>query len=112
MPSVDPAKDAKKKQEDLKKKVATAHKGVFYANDFNYVLDPSYAGHQFGDSLKRRRLFKSGYYDIGGEYRLRQHHEHGMRGLGLTGKNDDFLLRQPGSTATLNSPKTSASSVR
>lgn len=86
--------DAKKKQEELKKKVATAHKPVYYLNDFSYVLDPAYRGYQLGDNLKRRTLFRRGHYDIGGEYRLRQHSENNMRGLGLTGVDDDFLLRR------------------
>jgi len=88
------AKEAKKKQEDLKKKVSTAHKPVYFMNDFSYVLDPAYRGFQLGDNLKGRSLFGRGRYDIGGEYRLRQHSENNMRGLGLTGVDDDFLLRR------------------
>ncbi|MBX3421335.1 MAG: alginate export family protein [Pirellulaceae bacterium] len=88
------AADARKKQEELKKKVATAHKPVYYLNDFSYVLDPAYRGYQLGDGLKRRPLLHNGRYDIGGEYRLRYHSENNMRGLGLTGNDDDFLLRR------------------
>jgi hypothetical protein len=86
--------ERKKKQEELKKRVATAHKPVYYLNDFSYVLDPNYRGYQLGDNLKRNQLFRRGRYDIGGEYRLRQHSENNMRGLGLTGVDDDFLLRR------------------
>jgi hypothetical protein len=88
------AEKKKKKAEELKKKVAGAHKPVYYNNDFSYVLDPAYRGHQLGDSFKRRTFLKSGKYDIGGETRFRQHHENNMRGLGLTGRDDDFLLRR------------------
>jgi hypothetical protein len=87
-------KDAAKKQEELKKKVATAHKPVYYQNDFSYVLDPAYRGYQLGDAFKRRTLLRQGRYDIGGEYRLQHHSENNMRGLGLTGIDDDFLLRR------------------
>lgn len=86
--------ELKKKQEELKKKVATAHKPVYYLNDFSYVLDPAYRGYQWGDNLKRRTMFGKGRYDIGGEYRLQHHSENNMRGLGLTGIDDDFLLRR------------------
>jgi Alginate export len=85
---------AKKKAEELQKKVATAHKPVYYNNDFSYILDPAYRGHQLGDNFKRRSFLGTGFYDIGGEYRLRQHSENNMRGLGLTGLDDDFLLRR------------------
>jgi hypothetical protein len=88
------AEKAKKKQEDLKKQVATAHKGVYFNNDFSYVLDPAYKGYQLGDRFKRNKFLSEGMYDIGGEYRLRQHSENNIRGLGLTGVDDDFLLRR------------------
>ncbi len=89
------AAETQKKQEDLKKKIATAHKGVYYLNDFSYVIDPAYRGRQLGDGLKQNKLFRDGFYDIGGEYRMRQHHENNMRGAGgVTGVDDDFLLRR------------------
>jgi len=86
--------EKQEKQEELKKKIATAHKPVYYLNDFSYVLDPTYRGYQLGDNWKRRNLFRRGRYDVGGEYRLQHHSENNMRGLGLTGVDDDFLLRR------------------
>ncbi|MEZ6096808.1 MAG: alginate export family protein [Pirellulaceae bacterium] len=86
--------EQKKKQDELKKKIAGAHGPVFYNNDFSYLLDPSYTNWNLGDNLKRRCLPGGGWYDIGGEYRLRYHAERNHRGLGLTGRDDDFLLHR------------------
>lgn len=88
------AEEKKKKQEELKKKIAGAHKPLYFDNDFSYVCDPDYTGWQLGDNLKRRCLPFGGWYDIGGEYRLRYHGERNHRGLGLTGVDDDFLLHR------------------
>src|SRR5690606_14921689 len=88
------ASEAEKKQQELRKRVATAHKPVYYLNDFSYVLDPADRDHVLGDGLKRRSLAGRGRFDVGGEYRLRHHSERNMRGLGLTGNDDDFLLRR------------------
>lgn len=82
---------AKKKAEALKKKVATAYKDPFYLNDFSYLSDPNYQGHHLGENLKQLSV-GDGTLDIGGQYRLRYHNEHNMRGLGLTGRDDSFLL--------------------
>ena len=82
---------AKKKAEALKKKVATAYKDPFYLNDFSYLSDPNYKGHHLGENLKQLSVGE-GTLDIGGQYRLRYHNEHNMRGLGLTGRDDSFLL--------------------
>lgn len=85
-----PANNDKKKK--LTKAAKSAFKGLFYANDFSYLDDPEFAGPFFlGDSLKR---LDYGRLDIGGEYRLRYHNEHNHRGLGLTGNDDEFLLRR------------------
>ncbi len=67
-----------------------AYRGVFYANDFSYLRDPAYSGPYFaGDAFKG--LF-DGKLDLGGEYRSRFHHENNLRGLGLTGNDDQFWL--------------------
>jgi Alginate export len=88
------AEERKKKQEELNKKIAGAHKPLYFDNDFSYVCDPDYTGWQLGDNLKRRCLPFGGWYDIGGEYRLRYHGERNHRGAGLTGVDDDFLLHR------------------
>lgn len=92
VPSSDPKPDAKKAQAALNKKAAGAYKGVFYANDFSYLLDPNYKGYHLGENWKKRPLFGAGSYDIGGQFRLRAHFEQNHRGLGLTGRDDQFLL--------------------
>lgn len=67
-----------------------AYKGVFYANDFSFLRNPTYDGpHYVGDSFKG---LMDGKLDLGGEYRSRYHHESNMRGLGLTGIDDQFWL--------------------
>ena len=94
-PAVGDAKSAaaaKKKSEELQKKVAGAYKDPFYLNDFSYLKDPNYCGHHLGESFKGLPIGSCGNLDIGGQYRLRYHHEHNMRGFGLTGRDDDFLL--------------------
>lgn len=82
---------AKKKAEELKKKVAGAYKDPFFANDFSYLSNPNYNGHNLGERLKQIPI-GDGKLDIGGQYRLRHHSERNMRGTGLTGRDDDFLL--------------------
>ena len=86
--------EAKKKQDALTKKIAGAHKPVFYDNDFSYICDENYNGFQIGDQLKKRGLPGGGWYDIGGQYRMRAHFEQNHRGLGLTGVDDQFLLHR------------------
>jgi hypothetical protein len=88
------AEKKKKKQADLKKAAAGAYKGVFYDNDFRYVLDPEYQGHELGDVLERQPLGSHTTLDLGGQYRFRLHDEQNFRGLGLTGLDDDFLLQR------------------
>ena len=82
----------KKKKEELKKKVATAYKDPFYQNDFSYLKNPNYNGYNLGEGLKQLPIGDGGNLDIGGQYRLRYHNEHNMRGAGLTGRDDNFLL--------------------
>lgn len=80
---------------------AESHKGVFYANDFSYLKDPKYCGCCLGDSLKLMPVGACGQYgtlDIGGQTRLRYHHEEGMgQTPGFTRFQDtsnDFMLNR------------------
>ncbi|TWU23879.1 hypothetical protein Pla52o_18020 [Novipirellula galeiformis] len=80
----------KKQSDAATEKMKNAYGGVFDANDFSYLNDPCYTGPSFlGDSLKG---LADGKLDLGGEVRVRYHDEKGMRGLGLTGQDDDFWL--------------------
>ena len=83
-----------KKIAALKKQVATAYKPLFYDNNFNYLCDPCYDDFHLGENWKRNCLGNGGVLDIGGQYRARLHNERNMRGLGLTGRDDDFLLHR------------------
>ncbi len=96
-----------KKQADLKKSAAGAFKPLFYDNDFGYLNDPEYRGHNLGDRLKQIELFPGrrshqpnrfasggSTLDIGGQYRFRFHSERNHRGLGLTGNDDQFMLQR------------------
>lgn len=81
---------APKAAKELTAAMRDAYKGVFYANDFSYLDNPNYQGpHFLGDSLKR---VADGKLDLGGEFRTRFHHEQNHRGLGLTGRDDQFWL--------------------
>lgn len=86
------AEAAKKKAEELKKKVAGAYKDPFFLNDFSYLGNPNYKGFNLGEGLKQIPIGEQGKLDIGGQYRLRFHNEHNMRGAGLTGRDDTFML--------------------
>ena len=80
----------KEKKEAATAKMKGAYKGVFYANDFSYLSDPCYDGPSFhGDALKG---LAGGKLDLGGEVRVRYHSENNHRGLGLTGRDDEFWL--------------------
>ena len=60
---------------------ATAIKSVFYDNDFSYLDDPDFHGHCLGDCWKHMPVDSCGRYgtmDVGGQARLRYHHEVGM----------------------------------
>lgn len=88
-PACEAAADKKKKAE-LDTAMKGAYKGVFYANSFAYLNSPLYDGPYFaGDSLKG---LMDGKLDFGGEFRSRYHHERNLRGLGLTGVDDQFWL--------------------
>lgn len=78
---------------------ATSHKGLYYNNDFSYLNEPGYKGCCLGDCLKQRPVDRCGKYgklDVGGQLRLRYHHEKGMgqsQGLGrFQDTETDFLL--------------------
>ncbi len=94
--SDDDAKKAEEQKKKLAQAVATAYKPLFYNNDFAYLKDPAYDGWHLGETLKRRTLLGCDWatYDLGGEYRLRYHSEHNIRGKPLSGRNDDFLLQR------------------
>lgn len=82
----------KKKKEAATAAMKAAYAGVFYANNFSYLNDRFYDGPSFaGDPLKG---LMGGKLDIGGEARVRYHSENGHRGLGLTGRDDEFFLQR------------------
>jgi hypothetical protein len=83
-----------KKMKAVSKAAASAHAGVFWANNFGYLCDPCYCQPFLGDSLKRNCPNDWIAYDVGGQYRARYHNEHNFRGSGLTGVDDDFLLHR------------------
>lgn len=85
--------DAKKKKE-LAAAVKGAYKGVYYDNNFNYLCDPCYDDWHLGENMKRICVGDNGVFDLGGEYRARYHNENNMRGLGPTGRDDNFLLHR------------------
>lgn len=85
---------AKEKQKKLQAAANSAYKPVFWNNDFSYLDDPAYCDRWFGDNLKRIKIGPCGNLDIGGSYRARFHNEQNHRGLGLTGRDDTFLLHQ------------------
>jgi len=88
----EPSADAMKKKEAAMAKMNSAYAGVFYANDFSYLNDPNYTGPRyFSDDFKNLNT-PWGTLDLGGESRYRYHSEHNHRGLGITGRDDDFLL--------------------
>lgn len=77
---------------------AGSHKGLFYNNNFDYLKDPCYSGNCLGDCLKNLPIAcgRYGTMDIGGQVRLRYHHEEGMGRqpgrLGFQDTQNDFLL--------------------
>lgn len=84
----------KKKQAALNKAVAGAYAPVFYNNKFEYLCDPCYNDWHLGEDFKRMNVGDCWFVDVGGQYRLRYHNEHNIRGLGLTGRDDEFLLHR------------------
>ena len=74
------AKCKKKKAKAKPNPCAGSHKPLFYDNDFSYLNDPCYKGSCLGDALKQNPLGACGQFgtlDIGGELRVRYHHEQG-----------------------------------
>ena len=77
---------------------AASHKVLFFQNDFSYLKDPCYEGSCFGDCLKLLPVAGGewGTLDVGGQLRLRHHHEKGMgRQAGQSGfgpTTNDFML--------------------
>src|SRR5262249_53476348 len=65
---------------------------LFYDNNFSYIDNPLYHDWFPGDRLKRMHIGDCAVMDVGGQYRMRQHHETNMRSFGVTGVDDDFLL--------------------
>ncbi len=89
------------KQKALQKAAAVAYRDPFYLNDFSYLDDPCYHGWHLGENLKRVPLGDWAVVDVGGQYRLREMTERGIRAtkavpnlFGLTGADDDFLLHR------------------
>ncbi len=81
----------------LKKAAAGAYKDPFYDNDFSYLSNPLYEGRLLGERFKNWSIplcCEASTLDLGGQYRLRYQYEQNMRGLSLTGLDDDFLLRR------------------
>ncbi|MCU0877096.1 MAG: alginate export family protein, partial [Pirellulaceae bacterium] len=81
-------------QGDLKKAIAGAYAPLFYNNNFAYLDSPNYCDHYCGDHFKQVPIGDCWLLDFGGQYRARFHAEQNMRGLGLTGNDDDFLLHR------------------
>jgi hypothetical protein len=84
----------KKKKEALKKAVASAYAPLFYDNNFDYLCNPLYCDWHPGEQFKRVCVDDCVRLDVGGQYRMRYHSEHNIRGLGYTGRDDDFLLHR------------------
>ncbi|MCA9154104.1 MAG: alginate export family protein [Planctomycetales bacterium] len=90
------AKCDKAKMAALKKKAATSHRPVFYDNDFSYLNDPCWNECLLGDRFKQLDVH-CGKLDVGGQFRLRYHHEEGMnKGAAerFQPTTDDFLLER------------------
>lgn len=73
-----------------------AYKSLYFNNDFSYLNDPSNTEFYLGDYFKQWSVGprQRGMLDLGGEYRLRDHHEFNLRGRNLSGQSDDFLLQR------------------
>ena len=83
-----------KKAAELKKAVAGAYAPLFYNNNFAYLNNPAYADCFPGDHFKQIPIGDCWMLDLGGQYRARYQGEQNMRGLGLTGRDDNFLLHR------------------
>jgi hypothetical protein len=84
----------RKAQADLKKAAAAAYAPLFYNNNFSYLNNPAYDGWFPGEHFKQVPLGDCWMLDFGGQYRARYQGEQNFRGLGLTGRDDNFLLHR------------------
>lgn len=91
-PSSDPPACTAEKKKAAEGKAKDAFKPLFFNNNFGYLDDPCYEGFNPGDKLKGIDMPAGGKVDLGGEFRVRYHSEENMRGLGLTGRDDEFWL--------------------
>lgn len=71
-----------------------AYKRLFFDNNFAYLNDPANDEFYLGDIFKQLPVGRRGMLDLGGEYRLRDHHEFNLRGRNLSDQSDDFLLQR------------------
>ncbi len=84
----------------VRKAAVSSHQGLFYDNKFSYLDNSACCPTYLGDSFKRLAVGDCWTVDVGGQYRLRYHNEHNIRnggipnGLGLTGRDDEFLLHR------------------
>lgn len=76
-----------------------AYKGVYYANDFDYLAapciapnDPRGAVEKTTDSLKQIDIAPAITLSLGGEMRLRYHNENNIGSSRLDGRDDEFAL--------------------
>jgi Alginate export len=89
-----PECQAKRAQADVKKAMAAAYAPLFYNNNFAYINNPAYTDWYPGDHFKQMPIGDCWMIDMGGQYRARYQDEQNMRGLGLTGRDDNFLLHR------------------
>jgi len=80
--------------EALNKAAGKAYKGVYYDNNFDYLCDPCYDDWHLGERMKRVGMAPQTVVDFGGEYRIRFHDENNLRGLPLSGNDDEFTLHR------------------
>ncbi|MEM1226032.1 MAG: alginate export family protein [Planctomycetota bacterium] len=82
----------KKDKEAAAAAAKKAYAGVYYGNNFSYLKDPCYDGPVFcSDKLKNIDM-PLGTLSLGGETRYRYHSERNHRGVGITGRDDQFWL--------------------
>lgn len=79
---------------DLSQAISKAYAPLFFDNQFGYVLHPDYDAWFPGDRFKQLQPGCCWLVDVGGQYRARYQGERNIRGLGLTGRDDDFLLHR------------------
>jgi hypothetical protein len=87
------AEEEAKQKNELAQAVAGAYQDTMYNNNFAYLFNPEYSDWHLGENYKQL-CAPIGVVDLGGQVRMRYHDEHNFRGLGLTGRDDDFLLHR------------------